>query len=137
MLEILVEHADRDSLILTPPTIETVGQLPECLYRPQRAFASPLAQQLAWGAVLRQAGRLDLQRIIAAPPAGDDSISWWELGQMTSRLHTELAADELNFSDVARQAQHLDAVGEPPFLWSKNVDCEPVGGDILCGGEEV
>jgi RecB family exonuclease len=112
LLEILVELAERESLILTPPVIETVGHLPERLYFPKHPFASPLAQQLAWGDVLRKAKRQELQRIIAAPPGKNDDISWLDLGQMISRLHTELAADQLDFSDVVRQAERLNVFGE-------------------------
>ncbi len=44
-------------LLLSPPTLETVGQLPEHLYRAKRPFASSLTQQLAWARVLRDADR--------------------------------------------------------------------------------
>ena len=39
LLEILVEGAQERGLLLSPPTLETVGQLPEHLYRAKRPFA--------------------------------------------------------------------------------------------------
>ncbi len=112
LLEILVEHAEQRSAILTPPLMETVGHLPEQLYRPQHPFASTLAQQLAWGTILSQAERGQLQRIIASPPETRDIACWLDLGQMILRLHTELAADQLDFADVVRQSEQLEAFGE-------------------------
>ena len=54
LLEVLVDAADAQSLILTPPQIVTVGRLPEKLYRPKKPFATDLVQQLAWAEVLRR-----------------------------------------------------------------------------------
>lgn len=111
LLEILVQTAAERSLLLTPPSIETVGQLPEQLYQPQRPFATDFVQQLAWARVLREADRQELGQILAAPTEGGDA-RWLEYGRMLSRLHTELAADGLDFQDVVRGGEKLDAFAE-------------------------
>jgi RecB family exonuclease len=112
LLEILVEIARGREIVLSPPTLETVGQLPEYLYRAQRPFASSLTQQLAWARVLRDADRANLLRFVAAPTAADDVVGWIDLGQSVGQLHMELAADGLDFRDVAERGRALDTFGE-------------------------
>lgn len=112
LLEILVELTEQRGLLLSPPTLETVGQLPEHLYQAQRPFASALTQQLAWARVLREADRGHLLRVVAAPHAADDVAGWLDLAQSVSQLHTELAADVLDFRDVARCGRELESFGE-------------------------
>jgi RecB family exonuclease len=112
LLEILVDAAEARSLILTPPTIVTVGELPEKLYHPKRPFATELVQQLAWVHVLRRSAPALLQTVVARPPEPDDWSHWLELGAMLSRLHTELAADGLDFEKVAERGGELGAFGE-------------------------
>ena len=112
LLEILVERTEQQSLDLTPPQIETVGHLPEQLYSPQKPFATDLVQQLAWAEVLRTAAPQQLAPILASPPAADDRGPWRELGQLLARQHTELAADGLNFGDVAEQGREVEGFGE-------------------------
>ena len=48
--EILLARVEELELAYFPPRITTVGQLPELLYQPRRAFAGELVQQLAWRA---------------------------------------------------------------------------------------
>lgn len=112
LLEILVEQAQQRGLVLSPPTLETVGQLPEHLYQAQRPFASTLTQQLAWARVLRDADRARLQCVVAAPTTADDVVGWIDLGQSVRQLHTELAADVLDFRDVAERGRELEAFAE-------------------------
>jgi RecB family exonuclease len=112
LLEILVEHAEQHDLVLAPPLIETVGRVPEQLYRPKRPFATDFVQQLAWSAVLQTADRARLQRIITHPPGKEDLAAWHDLGQLFWRLHTELAADGLDFGEVAGRGEALEAFGE-------------------------
>jgi sulfur relay (sulfurtransferase) DsrF/TusC family protein len=112
LLEILVEVSQQRGLLLSPPTLETVGQLPEQLYQAKRPFASGLTQQLAWASVLRDADGKHLQRVVAAPTAPDDVVGWLDLAQSVSQLHTELAADVLDFRDVARRGRELETFGE-------------------------
>lgn len=112
LLEILVEQAERQGLLLSPPTLETVGRLPEHLYGAKRPFASGVAQQLAWARVLRDADRARLLRVVAAPTAADDIVSWLDLAQLVWQLHTELAADGLDFRDVAERGRELETFAE-------------------------
>lgn len=112
LLEILVEGAQERGLLLSPPTLETVGQLPEHLYRAKRPFASNLTQQLAWAHVLRDTDRKNLLCVVAAPTAADDVAGWIDLGQSVGQLHTELAADGLDFRDVADRGRELETFGE-------------------------
>lgn len=114
LLEILVDTAEAQSLILTPPTIVTGGRLPEKLYRPKRPFATELVQQLAWVHVLRRSPLALLQKVVARPPEPDGWSHWLELGAMLSRLHTELAADGLDFEKVAERGSELEVFGERP-----------------------
>ncbi len=99
-LEILVRYCEERTLVLIPPSIKTVGQLPELLYDPQRPFASELVQQLAWVHALRSEGRRKLTRIIPALPDEDDVPRWLDLGRIFWRLHREMAAEGLNFQHV-------------------------------------
>jgi len=112
LLEILVEQAERHGLLLSPPTLETVGRLPEHLYRAKHPFAIDLTQQLAWARVLRDADRNRLLRVVAAPSAADDIVGWLDLAQLVWQLHTELAADGLDFRDVAERGRELETFAE-------------------------
>ncbi|MBC7855628.1 MAG: PD-(D/E)XK nuclease family protein [Pirellulaceae bacterium] len=104
LLELLVERAEAERLILFPPVIITEGGLPELLYTPQRPFASELTQGLAWAAALRKTPRAVLEKVVLHPPPSGDFSRWLELAELVRRLHTELAADGLHFGHVA-QAQ--------------------------------
>jgi len=112
LLELIVDRAAERKLLLTPPVIETVGALPEQLYRPQRPFASELTQRFAWAAALQAAEDDQLRPFIARPPAADDESAWLELGEMIRRQHVELAGDDLDFSSVVDCAAELGGVPE-------------------------
>ena len=113
LLEILVDFSAGRSLVLTPPRIETVGRVPERLYRPQRPFASDLVQQLAWARVLKQCDRSQLRQVLD-PPTEQADLRWLEYGRLLWRLHTELAADGLDFEEVARRGRQLEQFPELP-----------------------
>jgi inactivated superfamily I helicase len=102
LLEMLVLRAETDRLRLTPPRIETLGQLPEQLYPLQRPLASDLVQQLTWAKVLRESQRPLLKQIIPRPPSDEDALAWWSLGTLLWNQHRELAADGHDFADVAK-----------------------------------
>lgn len=112
LLELLVAGAAQRSLPLEPPQIETVGDLPEQLYPPQKPFATRLTQQLAWVHVLQHAEPSALAPVLAAPPARDDRLSWMELGSLFVRQHAELAADSMDFGDVATRGGGVPGFGE-------------------------
>jgi len=105
---------------LTPPTMVTVGQLPELLYEPKWPFATPLTQRLAWAEALKSQPTDALKLILANPPEDRDMESWMTLGELLSRQHQELAADLLNFKDVADRGRDLKEFNEEPrwrALW--------------------
>jgi ATP-dependent helicase/nuclease subunit B len=106
LLELLVDCSQRRSIRLTPPQIETVGRVPERLYLPQRPFATDLIQQLAWARVLRDCDR-DKLRSILVPPAEGDDLRWLEYGRLFWRLYQEVAADGLDFAQVAKRGQQI------------------------------
>lgn len=110
LLELLAAHALDRGVSLVPPMIETVGRVAERLYTPRRPFASDLTQELAWTHVLREAGDR-LEPLWPTPPAAE-SPQWRELGALLRRQHRELAADGLDFADVAKQVKALGNTDE-------------------------
>ena len=112
LLEILVDRVQQQSLTLTPPSIVTVGKLPERLYTAQRPFADELTQQLAWIEALRSSTPQTLRQLIPSTPPEDDLPAWLALGTMLARLHRELAADGFKFEDVARHGSRLEEFPE-------------------------
>ena len=107
LLELLVGRAEERGAVLVPPRIVTVGQLPELLYELKQPLADDLAQQFAWVAALRRSSPAQVERLVRQLPADDDLAGWLALAKMLARLHRELAADGLDFSDVERQGAAL------------------------------
>jgi ATP-dependent helicase/nuclease subunit B len=101
LLELLVERAEAESLVLEPPRILTVGSLPECLYKPVRPLASSLARQWAWVAALIEEDPTDLARLFFQRPANGDWPRWLALADLLDELHTELGREGRDFNDVA------------------------------------
>lgn len=112
LLEILVEVCETRGLLFQPPTIETIGAMPEQLYEAKHPFASELTQQFAWAKAFAETDEVRLSRVLAQPPAADDDTSWHELGAMLQSQHRELASDRLDFSTVAKQAKALPGFDE-------------------------
>jgi ATP-dependent helicase/nuclease subunit B len=112
LLELLAEYAETNSLLFFPPQIRTAGSLPELLYEPKRPFANDLTQQLVWVQALQSADRERCRQFIPTLPAEQDLNAWMELGGVLSRQHRELAADGLNFRDVASHGQQIDGFPE-------------------------
>ncbi len=100
--ELLALRAQQSSLVLYPPQIVTVGQLPEYLYVAQFPFASDLVQVLTWVSALQATPMESLQQILPQPPHRDATEQWLELGRMLSGLHRELASDSLDFEMVQK-----------------------------------
>ncbi len=107
LAERLAERAALTEVSFFPPEVTTVGQLPEFLYPRRRPFASTLVQQLAWAHALRGASRETLLGFLTDPPAGHDDPQWLELGTLLWRQHRELAADGLDFREVAEQGRQV------------------------------
>ncbi len=103
LTELLVAYCDQQSLVLLPPEHCTVGTLPEYLYESHRPFASELTQQLAWVKSLKAVERDRCERFICRLPDDHDYVNWMDLGGLLQRQHRELAADALDFAQVARR----------------------------------
>lgn len=109
LLELLIQRTREQGGRFSRPTVTTVGALPELLYEPKFPFASELVQRLAWTHALRQTARGELSRVIPRLPDETDDARWLELGELLSRQHRELAADGLNFEDVAARGVRREA----------------------------
>lgn len=114
LLELIVEQAAEHKLSLVPPTITTEGYLPERLYRPKRELASELVQQLTWMKVLRQMPHEKRKHLLPFPPAESDTTSWLQVSELMQRLHQELAADGLDFSEVLIKGNSIEGFNEKP-----------------------
>lgn len=112
LMELLIESADRRRLRLTPPLIETVGSLPERLYRPQRRFASALVNKFAWTAALRELDDEAIRTVIPDPPADHDISRWLSFGELLWKQHRELAAEGLDFQEVISRGKEVSSFDE-------------------------
>lgn len=112
LVHLLVIGADQRSQVLFPPETCTVGSLPEYLYESHRPFADQLTQQLAWVQALKQIERARSQQFIPRLPANNDYAGWMDLGGLLQRQHRELAADSLDFAQVAHRGAALSGFEE-------------------------
>ena len=97
-----------------PPRRITVGTLPEELYQPQKDFASELIQKLAWGEAVRGLPRQRVELVLGHLPKDGEFDAWLSIGELLWRVHLELAADGLDFGDVAEQGAALAGFRESP-----------------------
>ncbi|MEN6406665.1 MAG: PD-(D/E)XK nuclease family protein [Thermoguttaceae bacterium] len=112
LLEILVDLAQRQDCVLTPPKIVTVGKLPELLYKRKKPFAGDLCQRLAWVEAMQSVEPSRLQRIVPSPPSANDRAAWLALADVLARLHRELAADGFNFASVVELGPQVEGFGD-------------------------
>ena len=96
----------------SPPRVITLGDFPETLYEPQRPFASELVQKLAWGEALRSLPSGVVRTVARHLPDKDDLRGWTALGELFSKQHRELAADQLDFADVVERGQQTPDFNE-------------------------
>ncbi|HWL11228.1 MAG TPA: PD-(D/E)XK nuclease family protein, partial [Planctomicrobium sp.] len=109
LMELLTEGAQGQ---LIPPRILTQGSLPEELYPSQRPFAPDLVQQMVWAQALQNVPPQVLGVVVRQPPESEDWQAWLRLGNLLRRQHEELAADQLDFADVARLGSGLEGFDE-------------------------
>lgn len=107
LLELLVVEAQEKNFTLSPPKIETLGNLPEHLYKQQRAFASELAQVQAMIAALQATPKETLAHLVPYPPGPKEHAAWRSLSKLILDTHRELASDRVTFSQVAAEALKL------------------------------
>lgn len=114
LLELLVERAHDKNLILVPPRLMTMGELPELLIEIERPKASKLQRQFARIEAVRRVTGETLRRVLPSAPKRTDVGGWTALSDLLEKLHTELSASCLSFADVARSAEELasDEEGE-------------------------
>lgn len=112
LMELLIEAADERQVRLTPPPVETVGRLPERLYKAQRRFAGDLVNKLAWTAALRALDDEDLRTVIPDPPQEHDISRWLSFGELVWKQHRELAAEGLDFQHVIQHGEELSEFNE-------------------------
>jgi ATP-dependent helicase/nuclease subunit B len=101
LMEMLAQRAKSESLVLFPPQIRTAGTVPELLYESKRPFASDLVQQLAWVGALKQLGSELRGQLVAEVPDEQNFNGWMDLARIVAQQHRELAADGLDFDNIA------------------------------------
>jgi len=112
LIELLVERAERDGLVLIPPLTVTTGTLPDHLFDMPRPAAGDVARLLAWMFALQAADLDTLANVFPRRPEPDDFEGWCALARLCERLHRELAGDMLTFADVAKRGEELPDFNE-------------------------
>lgn len=112
LMELLIEEAETRKVRLTPPPIDTVGRIPERLYKARRKFASDLVNKFAWTAALRKLDDDLLRTVIPDPPQNHDIGRWLSFGELLWKQHRELAAEGLDFQDVITRGEDISEFDE-------------------------
>lgn len=107
--ELLAERASKESLVLRPPEILTIGELPEKLYEAKFPFAGDIEQVLAWTKVLRSTSSKVLEPLLVEVPSSGSTQPWIELASLLSSLHRELSSDLTMFTEVAKKLEQDNA----------------------------
>jgi ATP-dependent helicase/nuclease subunit B len=107
LLELLVERAGAERLLLSPPRITTTGHLPELLYKAHRPVIGDLAMRLAWAEALRDLDESALQALMPVLPELDDGTGWLALAEQIVPVMVELAGAGLTAGNVAERGSTL------------------------------
>ncbi len=99
---------------LTPPTITTVGRLPEYLYTTEAKVADDLRSLLARVASLRSADPDLLALVAPHRPGPDDWPDWLALARDLQALYESLAAGNVAVRDVAGRCAEVGHFLEEP-----------------------
>ena len=110
LLQLLVMEADRQGQLFSPPTLTTIGQLPEYLYKAEKRFASELAMHTAWCHALQQTPPWEIEQLIGS--AGATWEDWQPLATLLAGLYRRLANDVWSFESVAREVRDIEEPGE-------------------------
>ena len=105
LIEVMVDCAN--GLLFVPPTIITLGDLPERLYSPTMPIADDLRVQLARLRALRSANRELLSQIVSQPPADHDLTGWLALSNDLAATCESLAAEAVPLEQVPDRCQRL------------------------------
>lgn len=109
--QLLAARAKEMNAVLFPPTIQTVGALPEHLYEPKLPFADELTQHLAWVESIKSQ-KARARKFFPNLPKSQDTLEWLDMASMLARIHRELAADGLDFADVVEKGRSLRGFSE-------------------------
>lgn len=109
LLELLTLDLGRE---LRPPRIVTAGALSDELLQVDGAPAGRLARTMAWARALRDMDGARLRHLVARPPDMDDLAGWFRLAEEVRGLFGEVAAEGLDFADVAQDELLANQVGE-------------------------
>jgi ATP-dependent helicase/nuclease subunit B len=101
LMEILVDRTGSRGIRFRPPLITTIGSVPELLYSASKPLASRIQQQLAWTAAFSRVSPAKMEHLMRFAPERDDYSGWQGLANLVARWHRELAANDLDFSDLA------------------------------------
>ncbi|MCA9066499.1 MAG: hypothetical protein KDA96_25700, partial [Planctomycetaceae bacterium] len=101
LIEVLVQKAGQQYPDWIPPRTLTFEKLPELLYRQKFRLADDLTQLLVWRQALYAIPPAELKAALPHLPDRDSISAWMALCQTLRRQHNELAADEMEFDQVA------------------------------------
>ncbi len=134
-LEQILIRAEKENVHWEIPKIVTIGSAPEFFYRQTRPFADDVTQNLVWFQAIKSSDENKRIKFLPSMPGDDDLEGQFLLGQMFSRLHQSLSAEELSFADVAQKL--VDLKNNPSKdLGKLNLDNEIDRWNYLSGVEE-
>lgn len=109
LVEILVDEAERRELVLLPPVVTTIGALPERLYEPPSPLAGETLSRRTWSRALRSLDPGDRRSVFPDSPDRGDLPGWDRIARLVHGLHREIAAEDLDFEDVASTCREMGA----------------------------
>ena len=118
LLERLVGSVPGGAAGFVPPTVVTPGELPELLWRFERAPASEIGALWARIETLVEAPPEVLEALSPEPPRRHDLLGWLDLARELNRLDDELAVEALATGDVLRALENDGAPGAELRRWT-------------------
>ena len=115
LTELLVDAAG--GALPGPPTVVTMGNLPEALFEAPQRLAEDWHALLARAGALREAPADELEPLLPRPPARDDWAGWWSLAEQFHSLNAELAAHRLTPAEVPKRCEDRDIELPHPERW--------------------
>jgi len=114
--ELLFLSVRERGLKYLPPTITTIGSIPESLYESRLPFASEWVQQLTWARAVREVDesirRSVFPQTTSATATRYSESDWLELGRLLRGTYRGLAAEALSFSEVAEAGGEMKGFPE-------------------------
>ena len=113
LTELLVASAGDSGLL--PPSIVTVGQLPDQLFQSETPIASDLVANLTWIQAARATPELSV--LLPHPPDHADLAAWWSLAGQFRDIVADLAAAGLHPFQVPQVCADRDLPLPQPERW--------------------